>query len=69
MNARRIPLALFPDISDFMRFAETRQLHIPTALDTLETCVKEAKNVVHQTEVKMEELEKSMDETKAAKKT
>jgi hypothetical protein len=34
-----------------------------TALNQLETCVKEAKDLVHQTQVKMEKLAESMDDT------
>ena len=67
MSARLIPLAMIADSGDLMRIVEFRQMHA-SALDMLETCVKEAKNVVHQTQTKMDELAKSIDNIKDPQK-
>ena len=64
MSARRMNVAL--DLMDPALF-ENGQLiqgETVTVLDQLKTCVKEAKSLVHQTQSKVEELAKSIDETK-----
>lgn len=58
---------MFPEIEDWLHLGEFQEMQA-TALDKLESCVKEAKNVVQQTQTKMDELEKSIDEMKDLKK-
>jgi hypothetical protein len=67
MSARLIPLAMFPDSEVCINLMEFRQMN-ETALDQMETCVQEAKNVVHQTQTKMDELEKTIDEMNDSQK-
>ena len=67
MSVRRIPLSMIADAGEVIRLAEFQQMQ-NAALNTLETCVKEAKAAVHQTKSRVEKLAKSLDEIKGAKK-